>query len=524
MADIFDMDGYEHQQQLNSGFSKLQLEPNGHQQPVQLNYKLLDNDNDDDDDGDNSRNGHVLTDDTEEYDTVREYFPSKSKPISIDANQHSSLSIPSIQTMNSKPRPRRKSSIVSSYEIKIGQEDYISSSLVVDNTPKIKGTPENQGFVAPYKPKLSDFEPIKVLGKGSYGKVLLVREVRTGRLFASKQLLKASLIINQEESDQAEDSGSDSGCGGPKIDTRNYQRTLSEKQILEIVNHPNIVKLYYAFQDNNKLYLILEYLQGGELFHHLSMEKFMSERNAAYYIAQISLALHYLHTRIHVIYRDLKPENCMLNSRGHLVLTDFGLSKVAPDSKSKLNSMTGTIQYMAPEVIEGQEYDYIVDWWSLGCVAFDLLTGSPPFPGTNAQRVLQKIRNFKKNLKFPFYLSSDAKDLLRKLLSVNPDKRLNVDVEWDKFKKHNFFRYVDWKKLEKIDEGDEILPPILPIITDPILAENFDSEFTEMDFTPHHQTRYLSQRETFYMKDFSYINPNFLDSLQTNGEEETIIE
>ncbi|MDC6270939.1 protein kinase [Acetobacter pasteurianus] len=555
MADIFDMDGYEQQQQqqlLANGISKLSLGLR-HNPDMQLNYKLLDTEDLNNDINDKNCNNNndipeVDEDQGDEDDSfnenhaVRDYYPTESAPIRIHGDLRQ-LQVPNLDSSQRPPfaRPRRKSSIVSSYEVRIGQEDFISSSLVIDNTTCVDGTESIRALQAPiYKPKLTDFEPIKVLGKGSYGKVLLVREVRTGKLFALKQLQKASLIINQDEGDVPESDPNATipttiPTTEPKLHAKNYQRTLSEKQILEIVNHPSIVKLYYAFQDNNKLYLILEYLQGGELFHHLSMEKFMSEKSAAYYIAQCSLALHYLHTRVKVIYRDLKPENCMLNARGDLVLTDFGLSKVAPDSddpSKKLNSMTGTIQYMAPEVIEGQEYDYLVDWWSLGCVAFDLLTGSPPFPGLNADKVLQKIKNFKKNLKFPFYLSTDAKDILRKLLQVDPNKRLNVDEDWERFKKHNFFRHIDWRKLETIDsfdnkhddddDDDDFLPPILPIITDPILAENFDSDFTEMEFTPHQHASHLSLKQTFYMKDFSYINPKFLDNFKPS--EEKIVE
>ncbi|KAI5951248.1 hypothetical protein KGF54_004322 [Candida jiufengensis] len=501
MADLFDMEGLGIP--VENGFKNLTIDDNDISAGPILNYKLIDNQN---------------TPSREESDnedhTINDYYPIQSKPIHISNKNNQNSLHP--EYLEPGKRPRRRSSIVSSYEIVIGKEDYVSSSLIVDNTPRLSGlSEENLRDLNVYKPKLTDFEPIKVLGKGSYGKVLLVRDTRNGKLFAQKQLLKASMIVNREEDD---DEQEEFDSNNPKYHNKNYQRTLNEKQILEIVNHPNIVKLFYAFQDNNKLYLILEYLQGGELFHHLSMEKFMSEKNAAYYLAQCSLALHYLHTRVKVIYRDLKPENCMLNSEGNLVLTDFGLSKVA-SNEEKLNSMTGTIQYMAPEVILGEEYDYLVDWWSLGCVAFDLLTGSPPFSGSNPDKVLQKIKNSKKTLKFPFYLSNDAKDLLRKLLQVDPEKRFKVDEDWEKFKKHNFFRHVNWKQLENIENLGESsisnLPPILPIITDPILAENFDNEFTEMEFTPHQQSQYMTSsfqnNKTFYMKDFSYINPKFID-------------
>ncbi|KAK6202404.1 ribosomal protein S6 kinase [Scheffersomyces amazonensis] len=439
MADIFNMDEYDEVGELSNAFGN-SVQISGQQN---LNYRIIE-------------------EGPEDYNPMEEEgsdLYKKTLPIPV--------------------RQRRKSSIASSYEVGISRS-YVSSTLVVNND-KSKS----------YQPRLCDFEPIKVLGKGSYGKVILVREIATGRLFAQKQLKKASLIINEDTNE---------------IHQVNYQRTLNEKSILEMVNHPNIVKLYYAFQDNNKVYLILEYLDGGELFHHLAIERYMSEKDASYYIAQMILAIRYLHCNLKVIYRDLKPENCMLNSQGNLVLTDFGLSKVSSDDETK-HSMTGTAQYMAPEVIKGDPYDYSVDWWSLGCVSFDLLTGSPPFTGNNNKRIMDKILSSKKTLKFPFYLSQDAKDFLRKLLQVNPEKRFNIDEDFTKLKNHRFFRYIDWKDLENIEDS-QILPPILPIITDPVLAENFDAEFTEMAFTP--QSNDLG-KDILHVNGFSYTNSKYLE-------------
>lgn len=384
------------------------------------------------------------------------------------------------------PFHRRKSSIIlSSYEIGI------HGSYVSPLTQK--------GALFPsYKPKLTDFEPVKVLGQGAYGKVLLVKEKSTGLFFAQKQLKKVSLVINETN----------------EIHQKNFNRTVNEKSILAMVRHPNIVTLHYAFQDNNKCYLILEYLSGGELFYHLAHKRYLSEKDSSYYIAQMVLALKYLHSEIGVIYRDLKPENCMLNLSGNLVLTDFGLSKVSNDEVK--HSMTGTIQFMAPEILKGEPYDFAVDWWSLGCVAFDLLTGSSPFPGNNHKKVMDKIISAKKHLKFPFYLSEDAKDFLRKLLQPNPEKRFDVDNNFELLKRHRFFRYVDWNQLEKLNEPTDILPPILPVVTDPSLAENFDTEFTEMNFTPTYSdfkpsNFHTSQLpELLHVKDFTYTNESYL--------------
>ena len=316
----------------------------------------------------------------------------------------------------------------------------------------------------------SDFTPLKCLGKGTYGTVLLVKQNSTGRLFAQKQLKKATLTVRKKLIEQ----------------------TRSERQILESVNrHPFVVKLFYAFQDHAKLYLILEYAQGGELFTHLKMERMFSEEVAAFYMAEMVLALDHLHRNLGVVYRDLKPENCLLDFEGHLLLTDFGLSKVAVTEKpdgtgsesSQCNSMqVGTVDYMAPEVIKGVPYDAAVDWWSLGALGYDLLTGSPPFASANWAKTQQKITSNSHKIHMPYYLSPDAKDLLLRLLKRDPKKRLGGHLPKDlaTIKGHRFFRRIDWKALQR----RECVAPIQPIVTDPELAENFDDGFTGLAMSP----------------------------------------
>jgi serine/threonine protein kinase len=305
----------------------------------------------------------------------------------------------------------------------------------------------------------ADFTPLKCLGKGTYGTVLLVRQAVSGRLYAQKQFRKASLTVHKKLVEQ----------------------TKTERTILESVNrHPFVVKLYYAFQDHEKLYLILEYAQGGELFTHLAAERMFSEDVAAFYMAELILALEHLHHNIGVVYRDLKPENCLLDSEGHLLLTDFGLSKVALSGEDRCNSSLGTIEYMAPEVVLGKPYGKACDWWSLGALGFDLLTGSSPFQANNITKIQEKI--LKQKLQLPYYLSPDAKDLLTRLLRKEPNKRLGYHMPKDLqiIKKHRFFRKIDWKALER----REAEPPIKPFITDPELAENFASEFTDLGLSP----------------------------------------
>lgn len=389
-----------------------------------------------------------LCDETAELgDTVGELFQQSSaaRPIAIKENSTRTRRGSFGSSFQPGSAGSNSSRLGKSFEVGIDQQ-FVSSFVDEDNTVKIQ-----------HKPKMmpSDFEHLKVLGQGTYGKVLLVRETATGRLYAQKQLKKASMIVEEKK----------------------IQQTKTEKEILESVRHPYIVKLFYALQDHDKLYLILEYAQGGELFHYLNNHAMLSEDVVSFYCAEIALALNHLHVNVGVVYRDLKPENCLLDADGHLVLTDFGLSKVATEDAGQCNTFLGTPEFMAPEILKGESYDYGVDWWSLGAVCYNLLTGSPPFPGNNHTMILNKIKRAKRP-DFPFFLSADAQDIMTRLLRKEPKKRLGYKEFEKTIKTHRFFRKIDWRKLELRDPS--IIPPIQPLITDPVLAENFATEFTDM--------------------------------------------
>ncbi|OAD80525.1 serine/threonine protein kinase AGC family, partial [Phycomyces blakesleeanus NRRL 1555(-)] len=294
----------------------------------------------------------------------------------------------------------------------------------------------------------SDFEVLKLLGRGAYGKVMLCRHKETQRLYAMKVLKKASLLVH----------------------AKNAEHTKAERQILEDVRHPFIVQLMYAFQTNDRLYLILEYATGGELFTHMATENMFLEDVARFYLAELVLALEHLHG-LGIVYRDLKPENVLLDGEGHVLLTDFGLSKVSLDGRT--NTICGTAEYMAPEILLEMHYDNGVDWWTFGILMFEMLTGTTPFHSSNKKKTLDAIKN--KKLLIPYYISSIAKDLLIKLLRKNPNVRLgNGENGIQQIKSHHFFRKIDWKKLKE----RKVTPPILPVVTDPMLAENFDEKFT----------------------------------------------
>lgn len=367
-----------------------------------------------------------------------------------------------------------------SYEVAL-EHDFVSSDIAQKDRSDSDDKFATDHLVR--KMTASDFEPLRCLGKGTYGTVHLVKQARTGKLFAQKQFRKASLTVKQQLVEQ----------------------TKTERAILESINrHPYVVKLFYAFQDQERLYLILEYAQGGELFTRMLTEGMFPEETAAFYMAELVLALNHLHHTVGVVYRDLKPENILLDADGHLLLTDFGLSKVAVDGDYRCRSMTGTLEYMAPEVIQQQSYGAEVDWWSFGVLGFELLVGNSPFHANNDAKIQEKI--VKSRLVLPFYMSADAKDLLTRLLRKKPKERLGARMPKDLqlIMGHRFFRKIEWNKLEK----RQLEPPFKPIITNPELAENFSSDFTELAVSPvttHHPKRDWGMDSTNPFGGFSFV-------------------
>uniref|UniRef100_A0A8C6KSR2 non-specific serine/threonine protein kinase n=1 Tax=Nothobranchius furzeri TaxID=105023 RepID=A0A8C6KSR2_NOTFU len=205
----------------------------------------------------------------------------------------------------------------------------------------------------------------------SFTQVFLVRKILgpdAGQLYAMKVLKKASLKV------------------------RDRVRTKMERDILVEVNHPFIVKLHYAFQTEGKLYLILDFLRGGDVFTRLSKEVMFTEEDVKFYLAELALALDHLHN-LGIVYRDLKPENILLDEAGHIKLTDFGLSKESVDADKKAYSFCGTVEYMAPEVVNRRGHTQSADWWSLGVLMFEMLTGTLPFQGKDRNETMNMILN-----------------------------------------------------------------------------------------------------------------------------------
>ncbi|XP_078515354.1 ribosomal protein S6 kinase beta-2 [Lissotriton helveticus] len=333
------------------------------------------------------------------------------------------------------------------------------------------------------------FELLRVLGKGGYGKVFQVRKVQgsnNGKVFAMKVLKKAKIICNAKDT----------------------AHTKAERNILEEIKHPFIVDLIYAFQTGGKLYLILECLSGGELFMQLEREGIFLEDTACFYLGEITLALGHLHSH-GVIYRDLKPENIMLSNQGHVKLTDFGLCKESIHDGSVTHTFCGTIEYMAPEILVHAGHNRAVDWWSLGALMYDMLTGSPPFTAENRKKTIEKI--LKGKLIFPPYLTPDARDLLKKLLKRNSTSRLGggpadaLDIQ-----RHPFFRHVNWDELlaRRID------PPFKPYLQSDDDVSQFDTRFTRQTPVDSPDDSSISESANQAFLGFTYVAPSVWESIK----------
>ncbi|CAI2355732.1 unnamed protein product [Caenorhabditis sp. 36 PRJEB53466] len=298
--------------------------------------------------------------------------------------------------------------------------------------------------------KPEDFAILKVLGKGGYGKVYQARKI-TGRdkgsLFAMKAIKKNTI----------------------RDDEKFVEHMMAERNILENVNSPFLCELHYAFQTVDKLYLIMEYISGGDLFARLERVTKFSESAARFYLAEVLLAIQHLHSN-GVIYRDLKPDNIMLDQSGHVKLTDFGLCKANLGHDELTDTFCGTIEYMAPEVLEKRQYGRAADYWALGILLYDMLSGCSPFYTSNRKKTMMLI----KKAEFPMInnISPEAKSLLRKLIHRNEKTRLGASGT----KSHSFFGKTNWLKME----AREVEPPFRPCHIHEEDVSNFDSAFTSM--------------------------------------------
>ncbi|XP_054153882.1 RAC-alpha serine/threonine-protein kinase-like [Oppia nitens] len=327
---------------------------------------------------------------------------------------------------------------------------------------------------------LEDFEFLKVLGKGTFGKVILCREKVTGLLYAIKVLKKETIIAKEE-----------------------VVHTLTENRVLRNTKHPFLISLKYSFQTGDRFCFVMEYVNGGELFFHLSRERIFTEERTRFYGAQILLALEYLHQR-GVIYRDLKLENLLLDKEGNIKIADFGLCKENITFGSTTKTFCGTPEYLAPEVLEDTDYGRAVDWWGLGVVMYEMMCGRLPFYNHDHDILFELI--LVEEVKFPRTLSTEAKNLLQALLVKDPQRRLGGGAEDAKeIMYHPFFRGIVWQDvLEK-----KVMPPFKPQVTSDTDTRYFDQDFTgeSVQLTPPEQTTLNSineETEQPYFQQFSF--------------------
>ena len=302
-----------------------------------------------------------------------------------------------------------------------------------------------------YSPQ--DFEILRLLGKGTFGQVFQVKKKDSGRVYAMKVLSKKAIVKKKE-----------------------VAHTIGERDILVTTSTSDsafIVGLKFSFQTPTDLYLVTDFMSGGELFWHLQKEGRFSEDRARFYIAELVLALQHLHDN-GIVYRDLKPENILLDANGHIALCDFGLSKANLSANGTTNTFCGTTEYLAPEVLLDESgYTKMVDFWSLGVLIFEMCCGWSPFYAENTQQMYKNIAFGK--VRFPKeVLSPEGRSFVKGLLNRNPKHRLGALQDARELMAHPFFRDVDWNLLH----DKKIPPPFVPHIANELDTSNFDPEFT----------------------------------------------
>ncbi|KAK3573992.1 hypothetical protein QTP86_034375 [Hemibagrus guttatus] len=336
-----------------------------------------------------------------------------------------------------------------------------------------------------YKRSLEDFNFIKVLGKGSFGKVMLAELRGTDEVYAVK-VLKKDVILQDDDVD----------C------------TLTEKRILALARkHPYLTQLFCCFQTKDRLFFVMEYVNGGDLMFQIQRSRKFDEARSRFYAAEVTSALMFLH-RNGVIYRDLKLDNILLDAEGHCKLADFGMCKEGILDGITTTTFCGTPDYIAPEILQELEYGPSVDWWALGVLMYEMMAGQPPFEADNEDDLFESILH--DDVLYPVWLSKEAVSILKAFMTKSPNKRLGCVVSQgleEAIKVHPFFKEIDWVLLEQ----RKIKPPFKPRIKTKRDVNNFDQDFTREEpvLTPVDDAiiKQINQDE---FKGFSYFGEESL--------------
>ena len=330
---------------------------------------------------------------------------------------------------------------------------------------------------------LSDFSFIKVLGRGSFGKVLLAERKSTDEIVAVKILRKDTLLQDDD-----------------------VEGAMTERQVLALsASYPFLTSLYCSFQTDDRLFLVMEYVNGGDLMFHIQKAKKFDERRSKFYAAEVVLALRYLHQH-GVIYRDLKLDNVLLDKDGHIKLADFGLCKNFMSPGGFTNTFCGTPDYMAPEILQQMPYSFSVDWWALGVFMYEMMAGQPPFEADNQDDLFECIKH--DDVLYPMWLTREAVSILKGLMTKTYRKRLGCTANGDQsILDHPFFTEIDWKRLE----ARQVKPPFKPRIRSKTDVGNFDNDFTreKANLTPTDKSVAASINQEEF-NGFSFVNTQLM--------------
>ncbi|KAK7560828.1 kinase-like domain-containing protein [Phyllosticta paracitricarpa] len=352
--------------------------------------------------------------------------PSASTPQPFHPQPQQSHNLPSIQNLIN---PSNNADASQSFANDAQAKAMAQNGQAV--TPNSQQQPQVRTTKGKYS--LGDFTIQRTLGTGSFGRVHLVQSKHNQRFYAIKVLKKAQVVKMKQ-----------------------VEHTNDERKMLQKVKHPFLITLWGTFQDSKNLYMVMDFVEGGELFSLLRKSQRFPNPVAKFYAAEVTLALDYLHS-LNIIYRDLKPENLLLDRHGHLKITDFGFAKEVPDITWTL---CGTPDYLAPEVVASKGYNKSVDWWSLGILIFEMLCGFTPFWDSGSpMKIYENI--LKGRVKYPPYVHPDAQDLLQKLITPDLTKRLgNLHGGSKDVMQHPWFAEVTWERLAKKDIDAPYVPPV----------------------------------------------------------------
>uniref|UniRef100_A0A671VAT0 Protein kinase C n=1 Tax=Sparus aurata TaxID=8175 RepID=A0A671VAT0_SPAAU len=316
----------------------------------------------------------------------------------------------------------------------------------------------------------------KVLGKGSFGKVLLAELKGKGQYFAVKVLKKDVVLMDDD-----------------------VECTMVEKRVLALAwENPFLTHLYSTFQSKEHLFFVMEYLNGGDLMFHIQDKGRFDLNRATFYAAEIIVGLQFLHSK-GIIYRDLKLDNVMLDKDGHIKIADFGMCKEKVFGEARATTFCGTPDYIAPEILLGQKYTFSVDWWSFGVLVYEMLIGQSPFQGDDEDELFESIRSDTPH--YPRWITKEAKSLLELLFERDPSRRLGVVGD---IRTHAFFKTINWPALEK----REVDPPFKPKVKSPSDCSNFDREFlSEKPRLSHADKNLIDSMDQAAFAGFSFINP-----------------